>query len=186
MDGNDFSKINNSFGHAAGDSAIKAFGTAAREAMDETVGTKNGKLFRNGGDEFVAHVPSHEHAAQFSRALSEKLHALAPIGGTHKLSMSFGFGPDPHTADKALYEAKKQKIAAPGALRQVGQKLGIAGDKRQFKVGQVPNLAHSLMPGHEGPMPIHDAAQHAVHATTTPPSPAVVKPVPAPKLPQAA
>jgi GGDEF domain-containing protein len=180
MDGNDFSKINNSFGHAAGDSAIKAFGTAAREAMDETVGKENGKLFRNGGDEFVAHVPSHEHAAQFSRALSDKLNALAPIGGQHKMSMSFGFGPDIHTADKALYEAKKQKVTAPGPLRQLGQKLGLAGDKRAYKVGAVPNLAHSLMPGHEGPLPVHDAGQHAVHSTITPASPSVATPLPKP------
>jgi GGDEF domain-containing protein len=181
MDGNDFKKINDKFGHAGGDSAIKAFGSAAREAMDETVGSENGKLFRNGGDEFVAHVPSHEHAAQFHRALSEKLHALAPMGGSHKLSMAFGFGPDPHTADKALYEAKKQKIEAPSALRQVGQKIGVVGDKRKYKVGAVPNVAHSLMPGHEGPLPVHDAGMHAIHSTVTPPSPAVVKPVPAPK-----
>jgi len=188
MDGNDFRAINEKFGHAGGDSAIKAFGQAAREAMDESVGSENGKLFRNGGDEFVAHVPSHEHAAQFHRALTDKLHALAPLGGTHKLSMSFGFGPDPHTADQALYEAKKQKIAAPSKLRQVGQKLGIAGDKRQYKIGQVPNLAHSLMPGHEGPLPVHDPGMHAVHSTVTPPTPAVVKPVPPPKSsqPQAA
>lgn len=186
MDGNDFRMINEKFGHSGGDSAIKSFGQAAREAMDETVGQQNGKLWRNGGDEFVAHVPSHEHAAQFSRALSDKLNAMPPIGGTHKMSMAFGFGPDIHSADKALYEAKKQKIEAPGLARQVGQKLGIAGPKRKWKVGQVPNIAHSMMPGHEGPMPINDSGQTAVHAAVAPPTPSVERPLPKPPKPQAA
>jgi GGDEF domain-containing protein len=187
MDGNDFRAINEKFGHAGGDSAIKAFGNAAREAMDETVGKENGKLWRNGGDEFIAHVPSHEHAAQFHRALSDKLNSLAPLGGQHKMSMSFGFGPDPASADLALYKAKEQKVAQPSAMRQMGKKLGIMGDKRQYKVGQVPNLAHSLMPGHEGPLPIHDAGQHAVHQTVTPASPTVATALPKPpKTPKAA
>jgi len=168
----------NGAAHAAivgsGDGAIKAFGTAAREAADEaTPGV--GKLFRNGGDEFVAHFPSHEHAAAFSRALSQKLEKVAPVGGAHKLSMSFGFGPDMATADKALYEAKKQKVNPQG--------------QRAFKVGQVPNLAHSLMPGHEGPLPLHDSGAGAVHSTLhamNAVKPAVTKPAAPPAAPKPA
>lgn len=149
MDGNDFKAINDIHGHEAGDAAIGAFGRAAREAMDEAVGNDKGKLFRNpdeqdlyrnGGDEFTAHVPTHEHAAKFARLLREKLEQVPPIGGTHKLSMSFGFGTDPLEADTALYEAKKQKWA-PGA-------------ERRWAPGQVPSLAHSLVPGSEGPIPL--------------------------------
>ncbi len=169
MDGNDFSKINNAFGHAAGDGAIKTFGEHARKAMDEAVGQENGKLWRNGGDEFVAKVPSPEHAAKFSRLLSEKLKTVAPIGGVHNLSMSFGFGNDPHTADKALYEAKKQKLVDPpkttGLWSKISKVIGMGGQKRKYKVGQTPNLAHSLVPGQEGPLPVHDAGAHAVHDT---------------------
>lgn len=151
MDGNDFKAINDRFGHEAGNNAIKAFGNAARAAMDETVGKQNGKLFRNGGDEFAAHVPSNEHAAQFSRALSQKLQDLPPIGGIHKLSMSFGFGHNPETADAALYEAKKQKLHPT-----TGQRL--------YPVGQAPNFAHSLVPGSEGAIPVHDSAHALVHS----------------------
>lgn len=149
MDGNDFKSVNDAFGHQGGDSAIKAFGTAARTAMDETVGSTHGKLFRNGGDEFVAHVPSHEHAAAFARNLSQKLNDMAPIEGRHKLSMSFGFGHTPEVADKALYHAKNQKINP-----ETGQ--------RAYPVGKVPNLAHSLVPGHEGAIPVHQP-EIAVH-----------------------
>src|SRR6185436_21074154 len=106
---NDFKSVNDLYGHDMGDQAIKATGQAAREAMDEVVGSDQGKLFRNGGDEYVAHVPTHEHAALFARKLREKLDAMVPISGQHKLSMSFGFGNDFGSADKALYHAKAQK-----------------------------------------------------------------------------
>jgi GGDEF domain-containing protein len=154
MDGNDFKAINDLYGHKAGDQAIKSFGRAAREAMDEAVGQKSGKLFRNpddenlyrnGGDEFAAHVPTHAHAAQFARALRNKLDSLPPIAGQHKLSMSFGFGNDPDSADAALYEAKKQKYQ-PG--------LEGAPKQRAFGIGQVPSLAHSFVPGFEGAVPL--------------------------------
>lgn len=154
MDGNDFKAINDLYGHHAGDQAIQSFGRAAREAMDEAVGQKSGKLFRNpddqnlyrnGGDEFAAHVPTHEHAALFARSLRNKLESMPPIAGQHKLSMSFGFGHDPHTADAALYEAKKQKYL-PG--------LEGAPKQRAFGIGQVPSLAHSNVPGFEGAVPL--------------------------------
>jgi diguanylate cyclase (GGDEF)-like protein len=168
MDGNDFKSINDAFGHDAGNGAISSFGQAAREAMDETVGKENGKLFRNGGDEFVAHVPSHEHAAAFSRALSSKLQNVAPIGGVHRLSMSFGFGHNPESADAAMYEAKKQKLHP------------VTG-QRVYKVGQVPNLAHSNVPGKEGPVPVHDEQADLLHThLKTPPKPITIAP-PSPK-----
>lgn len=154
MDGNDFKAINDLYGHEAGDQAIKSFGRAAREAMDEAVGSDKGKLFRNpdeqnlyrnGGDEFAAHVPTHEHAANFARALRSKLETLPPVAGQHKLSMSFGFGNDPGSADAALYQAKMQKYHPhlPGQEKP-----------RKFPVGQVPSLAHSFVKGFEGPVPL--------------------------------
>ena len=156
MDGNDFSKVNNAFGHEAGDQAIKSFGKVAREAMQETMGDeKAGKLFRAGGDEFSAIVPSHEHASKFSRILSKKLDSLPPIGGVHKLSMSMGIGHDPTTADKALYKAKEEKNV-PGTVT------------RKYAIGQVPTLVHSLFPGHEGPVPVHNPVMESVsHVLST-------------------
>jgi GGDEF domain-containing protein len=156
MDGNDFSSINNQHGHDAGDQAIEAFGRASREAMDESVGRGHGKLFRdpdlqdlyrNGGDEFVAHVPSYEHALRFVHALRDKMDALPPIGGTHKLSMSIGLGHSPEHADRALYEAKRQKLTP--------------GGQRAHAVGQTPMLAHSAVPGREGPIALHHEAPPA-------------------------
>lgn len=136
MDGNDFGSINKMHSHDHGDQAIKAFGQAMRDTMDETVGRGSGKLFRSGGDEFVAHVPTQEHAAAFARGLRNRLDAIPPIGGTHKLSVSMGMGADPASAEAAAGMAKKTKKA------------------HGYPLGQAQTHVHSLIPGSEGAVPV--------------------------------
>lgn len=162
MDGNDFKHINDNMGHNAGDDAIKALGKAVREAMDESVGSKSAKVFRNGdkfdhqnlyrsgGDEFVAHVPTHEDAAIFARALRSKLEEIPAINGIHKLSMGMGFGEDYNAADKALLQSKRLKLDEQG--------------NRKFEVGQTPMLAFSLVSGHEGALPLDNPDASPVSA----------------------
>lgn len=158
MDGNSFKSINDKFGHSVGDQAIKHFGRALREASDE-VG--QGKLFRVGGDEFAAHFPTHEHAAQFARSVRNKLESMVPIHGSHKISMAFGFGHTPEHADKALYEAKKQKFH-PGTANKA------------YEAGNEPSMAHSLVPGSEGPIPL----DHSQLNIKPPADPVTFKPEP--------
>jgi GGDEF domain-containing protein len=141
MDGNDFGQINkiHSFDH--GNQAISSMGRAMREAMDETVGRGNGKLFRIGGDEFHAHVPTHDHAAQFMRSVREKLEAIPPIGGTHALSVSAGIAQGPgilgaQAADNASIKAKQAKKAM------------------NYGPGQAKTHVYSAVPGHEGHIPM--------------------------------
>ncbi len=162
LDGNDFRNINNTYGHLAGDEAIKAAGGALREASAK-VGT--GKLFRPGGDEFVAHFPTYEEASRFLRHARAHFDALPPVAGTHKQSFSAGLGSDYGTSDTALYEAKKRKLDP-----KTGQ--------RAFSPGRVPNLAHSLVSGAEGPLMLHDERppkQHlpAAQPGSRPPAPTV-------------
>jgi diguanylate cyclase (GGDEF)-like protein len=173
MDGNDFKSVNDKFGHETGDQAIKAMGTAMREAMDETVGPEQGKLFRVGGDEFAAHVPTHEHAAAFSRALRNKLEAITPIQGTHRLSMGIGLGVSPEHADKALYEAKKQKYIPEGMTNPDSRKW-----VSKYTHGETPSLAHSLVPGFEGPVPL----DHQQLTVKPPPAPQPLAEAPAPAI----
>ncbi len=166
MDANDFKSVNDTYGHSMGDSAIKAIGQAAREAMDETVGPEKSKLFRMGGDEFAAHVPTYEDAARFARSLRSKLDQIEPIAGQHRLSMSFGFGADHDSADKALYQAKKQKFSPetrelPDAQNEMKVRL--------YRRGQSPHFAHSFVPGFEGPLPL-DSSQLNI---APPPAPEV-------------
>lgn len=162
MDGNDFKSVNDLFGHEAGDRGIKAYGAALRAAMDE-IGPGQGKLFRTGGDEFAAFVPTHDHAAAFARALHNNLAKIAPIHGNHRLSMSLGFGADPATADRALYLAKTQKLSPIGA--------------RAHAIGAVPNLAHSLVPGFEGPVPLDHTQLHVKPPPAPEPPPPATEPV---------
>lgn len=136
LDANDFGSINKIHDHETGNEAIVAMGKALRSAMDESVGRKNGKLFRTGGDEFVAHVPTHEHAALFTRTLRSKLEAIPAIRGTHRLSMSVGIGPSKEHAEEALKDAKMQKKIAAAPL------------------GQAKTHAASRMPGREGVIPV--------------------------------
>lgn len=163
LDGNDFKSVNDKFGHQTGDRAIKGFGEALRGAMDEAA-PGQGKLFRVGGDEFAAHVPSHEHAAAFGRALRNRLEAMPAIEGNHKISMSMGFGADPHNADKALYHAKSQKLGPMGTPL--------------FEKGAAPNMAHSLVPGFEGPVPLDHTQLHV----KPPPAPAPLEQAQAPAV----
>ncbi len=174
LDGNDFKSINDELSHSHGDQAISALGGALRRAMDSTVGPEQGKLHRTGGDEFHAHVPTHEHASTFLRALRSELESIPAVGGTHKLSMSAGIGENPHTADLALNNGakslKKQAVAALG------------GDPTA-RVGSVraPHAlyAHSSVPGFEGAVPLSHE-QLPLQAPTvpkvTPISPAVETP----------
>lgn len=151
MDGNNFRDVNNVHGHDAGDQAITGMGHALRKAAAK-VGT--GKLFRPGGDEFVAHFPSYEEASKFMRHATKHLDKLPPVAGRHQLSMSFGLGHDFASSDKALYHAKDQKVD-PVSKRSL------------YSPQKTPHLAHSLVPGTEGPIKLH---------TTTPPATALPKP----------
>ncbi len=134
LDGNDFGSINKIHGHHVGDDAIVTMGKAIRESMDSAVGKKFGKLFRIGGDEFAAHVPSIEHAAKFARELRSRLESIPPVGGTHNLSMSLGFGHNPEHSDQAMIHAKKAKKDAG------------------YSLGQSKTHVHSLVSGSEGPV----------------------------------
>lgn len=139
LDFNDLKHANDMFGHEAGDSLIRAYGHALRSAADPA----KTKLFRSGGDEYVLHAPDAETAYDFARKLRGHLDEIPPVQGVYKPSVSIGFGHDFETADRALGHAKTRKWAAPGV--------------RAFQPGQTPHLAHSLLPGSEGPVPLQES-----------------------------
>lgn len=148
LDANNFKSINDQLGHESGDKAIQSMGQALRTAMDTTVGSDKGKVFRDGGDEFRVYVPDHDSAAAFLRALRGHLESIPPMGGTHKLSMSAGVGKNPAHAEAAMNhakEAKNQDLKAAG---------GDPGDRGgMLHVGAKALYSHSLYPGHEGASP---------------------------------
>lgn len=173
LDGNDFKAINDRFGHETGDHAIRAMAGALKSAIDEAA-PGEGKLFRVGGDEFAAHLPTHEHAARFARTLRQKLEAVPPVQGVHKLSMGIGIGTSPEHADTALYEAKKQKYDPAGMIGPDSRKW-----VSKYAPGSAPTLAHSLVPGFEGAIPLDHSQLHL----RPPPAPEPRPPAPEPVLP---
>lgn len=161
IDVNDLKHLNDTQGHPAGDALIRAFGSAARTAANPAAT----KLFRSGGDEYVLHAPDAETAYQTIRGIRGNLEKVPPIAGVHKPSFSVGVGPSYEHADKALYMAKDRKYV-PGTQNKV----------RAHAPGSVPNLAHSLMPGHEGPIPLDSPSVVGPHPTGAPPIPSQAAP----------
>lgn len=135
LDANSFGAINKLHGHHVGNEAIKALANGVTSAIGATVGEKNAKAFRVGGDEFRVHMPTHEAAAHFVHKLRDHLESIAPVGGTHHLSFSVGLGHTPEHAEAALLDAKAAKNAAG------------------HKPGMETQYAASRVPGHEGLIP---------------------------------
>jgi two-component system, cell cycle response regulator len=133
VDVDHFKSVNDEYGHAAGDSALRTIADALRA---------NTRVFdslaRYGGEEFVVAMPgtSTEDAMQAAERLRVAVEATPfvwPQGGQFRLTVSIGIAcsgeqrPTPeallHAADLALYEAKRAgrnriKVAAsvaPGA-----------------------------------------------------------------------
>lgn len=114
-----FKRINDTYGHAAGDSALKAFTAACRAALREP-----DILGRLGGEEFAVALPNTgpEGAAVIAerlRRMVEELRVPLPGGGTLSFTVSIGgvcCGGDSHPgtpdllarADEALYAAKHE------------------------------------------------------------------------------
>ena len=136
VDLNNFKHINDKFGHLKGDQAIKNIGGALKAAAQKA---GNIKLHRTGGDEFVVHAPDEGTMHQFIRHARSHMDSMPKIQGVHKPSFSIGIGHNYPTADKALKQAKAQKIDP-------------ASKKQLYHPQRTPHFGHSLLPGSEGPI----------------------------------
>ena len=118
LDIDHFKRVNDTYGHAAGDEALRAVGTCCREQLREI-----DVLARFGGEEFVILLAGADQAEAV--AIAERLRravatlTVATAAGPLRLTASFGVAPlQPHAgeddleaaialADAALYEAKR-------------------------------------------------------------------------------
>lgn len=111
-----FKAINDTYGHHAGDIALKAVATCITRIVRET-----DLVVRYGGEEFVVLLPETsldqaEVMAERARRAIESLQIPLPQGGTKRITMSFGVAAFPATADApedllscadaAMYHAK--------------------------------------------------------------------------------
>ncbi len=108
-----FKAINDRFGHAVGDKALKHVCLIAQQALRPT-----DMLGRFGGDEFVALLPGNDGAAAFDIAERIRTHVCeSKLEGVHTITASFGIAQmqelDTYEtmferADQALYKAKQE------------------------------------------------------------------------------
>ncbi|MFO8076931.1 MAG: diguanylate cyclase [Egibacteraceae bacterium] len=125
IDLDDFKALNDAYGHAVGDEALRAFAEVARAHIRE-----GDVLVRMGGDEWLVLLPRAPHASARARAASI-LAALSDVrlpsaGGHPPLRASAGVGrvtaatPSLETVDAALYAAKRRGgggvVDVPGAV----------------------------------------------------------------------
>ena len=113
IDLDDFKALNDTYGHVAGDEALRAFAGVARAHIRE-----GDVLVRLGGDEWLVLLPRAPHAS--ARARAESILAaltdvrLAYASGHPPLRASAGVGrvtpatPSLESVDAALYAAKRQ------------------------------------------------------------------------------
>ncbi len=115
LDLDHFKALNDSFGHVAGDAALREFSSVVRGALRST-----DTLGRWGGEEFVAMLP--ETDTEAGLAVAERVrsmvaaHGFCSAGGAH-ITCSLGLATYPHDAqardgliemaDQAMYAAKR-------------------------------------------------------------------------------
>ncbi len=81
---NDFKKINDTYGHANGDTALKCFSEALKNSFSD------GQVYRIGGDEFVILIQS--SLEQLEELMKETIEACLQIQSlSFKLTFSYGF-----------------------------------------------------------------------------------------------
>jgi two-component system cell cycle response regulator len=112
-----FKKVNDTYGHAAGDAVLKQFAGILKEEAREI-----DRVGRYGGEEFLLLLPGTvlDAAVTFAERLRHRVdsHTFSYEGGTLKRTVSFGVASWPHpkikgregmlkAADDALYVAKE-------------------------------------------------------------------------------
>lgn len=118
VDADDFKRVNDSFGHAVGDTALRAIATALRAELREF-----DLLGRIGGEEFAILLPGLEiddalEVAERLRARVENLRIEADGSGALRMTVSIGVAPVDVSsgdidaalkcADQAMYAAKHE------------------------------------------------------------------------------
>ncbi|MFH8793292.1 GGDEF domain-containing protein [Streptomyces sp. NPDC017941] len=133
-----FKRLNDTFGHAAGDEAIRSTAASLADALS---GPRGGLAARLGGDEFAAVVPLPDPSTLpwLLRALHDEVTApLAYRGRTLTVGASIG----------ACLTAELPVVSLPLALRRADEAMYAA--KRSgggWRIADGPNLTHSTTVG---------------------------------------
>ncbi|MFS0576182.1 diguanylate cyclase [Sporosarcina sp. 179-K 3D1 HS] len=160
LDLDHFKKVNDQYGHPAGDEVLKRLGMVALEEKRET-----DHVFRYGGEEFsfIFHGASAEKAVVFIERLRERFNAIVFEEGEHRFSVTFSAGVATYEgsieqviseADQALYEAKRggrNRTVTYNATMLANRKLHIMiiDDDTLIRTMLAEKLAGLTLPGVE-------------------------------------
>ncbi len=139
-----FKQVNDRYGHAAGDEALRSLGAW----ISETVG-ENGIAGRSGGDEFTILLETDATEAEaMMRRLCDRIEPMTVFGQTFRFNVSSGVCQAAenassleqliHEADQALYRAKHQgrdrvvRAGAASVTSTVSAGLVVVGSGIQF------------------------------------------------------
>ena len=123
LDVDDLKRVNDRFGHAAGDETLRALGQAIRGGSRE--GTDSG--YRVGGDEFVLIVLAGRGGAEI---LGGRVHESFQARSPHESRLSLGVvewdgalsaGELLNEADRQMYRNKHMERASDRGTREVGE-----------------------------------------------------------------
>jgi diguanylate cyclase (GGDEF)-like protein len=126
-----FKSINDAFGHARGDEALREVARCVKETTRES-----DLFFRYGGDEFVLILPDtpKSEAVQLATRLLDKIRTR-PIGGDAALTLSISVGvasfPEDTAADDALFEkadARNYEAKRRGRARVIADEASVVSD----------------------------------------------------------
>lgn len=151
-----FKALNDRFGHAAGDRALREVADHIRDHLPP-----NGRLYRFGGEEFLISLMDHEPAA--ARRLAERIRAgvaKLDVGGP-TITMSFGVASTPATgshrfdalfarADEAMYQAKdsgRNAVVVSPAVQSGTGPYGGGDTPRSRRIDDTPSQKGSLIQG---------------------------------------
>lgn len=116
LDVNKFKEINDTYGHVAGDEALKTFSNILKKSFRET-----DIVARYGGDEFCILLDSVNQSNEFINSIKERLNDVLVVSGEHTFSISSSIGVYEHTggegdlnfiigkADKEMYKYKNSR-----------------------------------------------------------------------------
>ena len=138
-----FKEVNDRFGHAAGDEALRSLGTWIAQVVGE-----RGIAGRSGGDEFTILLEADAREAEsVLRRLRSRIEPITVFGQTFGFNLSAGICQDEgdvssleqliHKADQALYRAKKDGrdrvvLAGLEPAPAAGGQLVVVGSGIQF------------------------------------------------------
>ncbi|MEO5903226.1 MAG: diguanylate cyclase [Gemmatimonadaceae bacterium] len=134
-----FKKVNDTYGHAAGDAVLKQFAEILKEEAREI-----DRVGRYGGEEFLLLLPGTvlDAAVTFSERLRQRVdaHTFSYEGGTLRKTVSFGVASWPHPKIKAREAMLKAADDALYVAKESGRNRVVRFDSAEFNEHTEPDV----------------------------------------------